>query len=58
MITKTVTKTVGQNTRTESRRLVRADGKKPIYPSLPSWKFERRLEFHVPRVKGKDLNEF
>ena len=53
----TVTKKVRQNKHAESRRLVRADCKKPSYPSLPSWKSERRLGFHVSRVKGKGLME-
>ena len=52
---KTVTKTVGHNEHSESRRLVRADCKKPSYPSLPSLKLERKLELYVSRVKGKDL---
>ena len=57
MITKTVTKTVGHNEHSESRRVVRADCKRPIYPSLPSWKLERVLELYVSRVKGKGLYE-
>ena len=52
---KTVTKTVGHNEHSESRRVVRADCKKSGYPSLPSLKLEQRLEFYVSRVKGKDL---
>ena len=51
---KTVTKTIGHNTYSESRYLVRADCKKPSYPSLLSRKSERTLGFPVSRVKGKD----
>ena len=52
-------KTVRHNKRSESRRLVWADSKKPFYPSLLSLEFEdlNIVGFCVSRVKGKGLFE-
>ena len=50
-----VTKTVRRSKPPESRHLVRADGKRPRYLSLPSREPERVLGLYVSRVKGDGL---